>query len=70
MSNKFVVLFVLLLIASMIFNYIQIDNRMGLLKAQNSVYLMGMVVSWVGIIFCLVVFRFNSINKIIKNAKE
>ena len=70
MSNKLLIPFVLLLLGSLVYNFVKIDSRMDVLKNENGYHSMGVVISIVGIIFCVVVFRFNSINAIINKAKE
>ena len=70
MSNKLLIPFVLLLLGSLVYNVVKIDQRMDFLKNENGYHLMGIVISIVGIIFCLVIFRFNSVNSMINKAKN
>ena len=69
MANKFLIPFLLVLIFSLIYNYLKIDQRMGFLKNENGFYSMGAIASITGIIFCVVVYRINSVNKIIDKNK-
>lgn len=70
MSNKILIPIFLVLIFSLVYNFIKIDTRMNLFKPQNSIYLLGIAASLSGIIFSIVIFRMNSIRKKLKNLKK
>ncbi len=69
MKNKFVIPLLLVLIFSLIYNIIKIDSRMGFLKNENGIYLMGATASLTGIIFCIVIFRLNLLKKMVEETK-